>query len=303
LTTGRASQSQDLISRFLDDLAVQRRASGHTLRAYALELGRLRAALEADGPIVWTKISPDDLRRFLSGRASQVGRRSLARTVSVLRSFFSYLRRSGHAKENPAAVIRIPRFSRALPRYVSEPDLARLFSREEPCEDGARVRDRAMVELLYGSGVRASEAVSLDWRDLSLDDRRIHVRAGKGNRDRIVPMSRATAQALRALSAVERASGKAASGARPIFQNTRGSRLNVRSVARIVAAELARGGLARVNPHALRHSCATHLLDHGADLRSIQELLGHTSLSTTQRYTHVSLSHLRATHRRFHPRA
>jgi integrase/recombinase XerC len=167
-------------------------------------------------------------------------------------------------------------------------------------EDERTARDLALVEILYGSGLRAGEAVGLDWRDVALAQGQVHVRAGKGGKDRIVPLTSAARAALRALGAVSR---RASGGASPVFVGSRGTRLAVRSVGRIVARAMRDAGVAEVNPHALRHSCATHLLDDGADLRSIQELLGHASLSTTQRYTHVSLKQLRQAYQRFHPRA
>lgn len=294
----------DFLGDFLRELEVQRNSSAHTIRAYRRELERLRAALAGDDPsadVDWPSVTTDDLRRFLADRSDQVGRRSLGRTVSVVRSFFSHLRRMGLSENNPASGIGVPKFPKTLPRYLSEGDLENVLA-DRDVTDEAAARDLALLELLYGSGLRASEAVGLDWKDVSLDERRVHVRAGKGNKDRIVPVSRAAKQALQSLAAVQTTAGTNRGGNRPIFRNQRGSRLAVRSVGRIVNAAMERAGLPPMNPHALRHSCATHLLDDGADLRSIQDLLGHASLTTTQKYTHVSLSHLQKTHRRFHPR-
>jgi integrase/recombinase XerC len=323
------------IGEYLRHLRVERRASPHTLRAYGAELDRLRTALvarvaehgpEGAGPgdagvaaaaaaptpePSWSDVTADDLRRFLARRAEAVERRSLARTIAVVRSFFAFLKRRGHVPTNPAAGLGSPRFQRSLPRYVPESELGRLFAALPPPGDALAARDVALLELLYGSGLRASESVGLDWADVSLDERRVHVRGGKGGKDRIVPIGEPTAAALAALAAVTStappsAGTPATSRARAhgaVFRNRRGERLAVRSVGRIVAAALERAGLPPVNPHALRHSCATHLLDHGADLRSIQELLGHASLATTQRYTHVSLARLRSAYTRFHPRA
>lgn len=303
MAQGRRKREEDLVEGFLRELEVQRRASAHTLRAYGRELERLRAALSTDGanPVDWIRVDSDDLRRFLADRGETVGRRSLGRTVSVLRSFFSYLRRVGLAENNPASGIGVPKFPRTLPRYLGEDDVAQLFDPSR-IEDEPAARDLALLELLYGSGLRASEAVGLDWKDVSFDDQRVHVRSGKGNKDRIVPMSRAAREALKRLSTIQKTTNRDRGADHPIFRNPRGSRLAVRSVGRIVNAAMEKAGLPPMNPHALRHSCATHLLDSGADLRSIQDLLGHASLTTTQKYTHVSLSHLRDTHRRFHPR-
>ncbi len=290
------------IAAYLLHLRVERRASPHTLRAYGVELARLRQALWADDSCRWESVDADRLRRFLAERARDVGRRSLARTVATLRGFFAFLRRHGRIDGNPAATLGSPRHTRALPRYLSEAELGQMLDTAPALDGPATARDLALVELLYGSGLRASEAIGIDWADLSLDAHRVHVRAGKGGKDRIVPLGGASVAALRALAAIE-SGARGAPAAGPVFRNRRGTRLAVRSVGRIVAAATARAGLAATNPHALRHSCATHLLDRGADLRSIQELLGHASLATTQRYTHVSLARLRAAYARFHPRA
>lgn len=296
-------RQENLVEGFLRDLDVQRNCSPHTLRAYRRELERLEGALAStDEALDWTRVSADDLRRFLADRSEDVGRRSLGRTVSVVRSFFSYLRRAGVADTNPAAGIGVPKFPKTLPRYLPESDVQALFEGGAEISDEAGARDLALLELLYGSGLRASEAVGLDWSDVSLDERRAHVRSGKGNKDRIVPISKAAREALRALAAVQTTAGTPEGDRRAVFRNNRATRLNVRSVGRIVNAALDRAGLPPMNPHSLRHGCATHLLDDGADLRSIQDLLGHSSLTTTQKYTHVSLSHLRKTHRRYHPR-
>jgi len=300
-----AGQSEiDFVAIYLRDLEVQRGSSPHTRRAYRRELERLDAALARGGPdrtVAWREVTADDLRRFLAGRGEQVGRRSLGRTVSVLRSFFAYLHRVGLIDGNPAAEIGVPRFPHALPRYLAESDLAGLFE-SDVLPDEASARDRALLELLYGSGLRAGEVVALDWRDVALDQRRVHVRSGKGNKDRIVPISHPARYALERLAALQATGGGDRGPRRPVFRNRSGARLAVRSVGRIVNVAMRRAGLPPMNPHALRHRCATHLLDSGADLRSIQDLLGHASLTTTQKYTHVSLSHLRNTHRRFHPR-
>lgn len=284
---------------YLEHLRVERRASRHTLRAYDAELERLAGFL-GGAPVDWSRVDLDLLRRFLAARGATVARRSLGRTIAVVRAFFAHLKRTGALPANPAAALKTPRFRRTLPRFVAEQDMKRVFTEHRPIEDERAARDLALVEVLYGSGLRASEAVGLDWRDVAFTPGQVHVHAGKGGKDRIVPLTSAARAALRALIAVSR---RATSGASPVFVGSRGTRLDVRSVGRIVARAMRDAGVAEVNPHALRHSCATHLLDDGADLRSIQELLGHSSLSTTQRYTHVSLKQLRQAYQRFHPRA
>jgi len=283
---------------YLEHLRVERRASRHTLRAYGTELDRLVVFL-GGAPVGWDHVDIDRLRRFLAERGADVRRRSLGRTIAVLRSFFAQLKRAGTIAANPAAALRTPRFRRTLPRYVAEGELQRVLS-ERSIPDRRAARDAALLEVLYGSGLRASEVVGLDWRDVSSGQRQLHVRSGKGGKDRIVPLTSAARSALQVLASL---SGAAAAGRSAVFLGSRGTRLDVRSVGRIVARAMRDAGVAEVNPHALRHSCATHLLDDGADLRSIQELLGHASLSTTQRYTHVSLKQLHREYRRFHPRA
>ena len=251
----------------------------------------------------WSAVGTDELRAFLAARSATLERRSLGHTVSVLRSFFSWLRRTARHPANPARVLGIPRHPRTLPRHLPEDTLARLFRSEGAHRDTREARDQALLEVLYGSGLRAAEATTLDWSDVDLTQRRAHIRQGKGGRDRVVPLTGAASAALRALAACLRGTGQTASGRAPVFHGRPGQRLTTRSVGRIVGARLREAGLPALGPHALRHSCATHLLDHGADLRSIQELLGHSSLSTTERYTHVSLARLRSTYERCHPRA
>ncbi len=293
----RLGQEDPEVAAYLAHLRVERRASIHTLRAYEAELRRLAEFLDGHP---WEDVSADDLRRFLADRAGQVERRSVARTVAVMRGFFGFAKRRGRRADNPAAGLGSPRFSRSLPRWVAESDLERLFRSLPAPSDEWGARDAALLEVLYGCGLRASEAVALDWADLSLDDGRAHVRRGKGGKDRFVPLGGAAVDALRTLAALAAADGPRKG---PVFRNRSRKRLDVRSVGRILARALRACGLSEVNPHALRHSCATHLLDSGADLRSIQELLGHASLATTQRYTHVSLARLRAAYSKFHPRA
>jgi integrase/recombinase XerC len=296
VTDGPQDGRDAVVGTYLEHLRVERRASPHTLRAYGSELDRLAAALGGP-PVDWSTVDLDRLRRFLAERGADVARRSLGRTTAVVRAFFAHLKRRGTIAANPATPLRTPRFRRTLPRYVAEGELERVLDVRQPIADAVAARDAALLEILYGSGLRASEAVALDWRDVSLAQRQLHVRAGKGGKDRIVPLTSSARAALRVLGALR------AGATQPVFVGSRGSRLAVRSVGRIVARAMRAAGAAEVNPHALRHSCATHLLDDGADLRAIQELLGHASLSITQRYTHVSLKQLRQAYQRFHPRA
>jgi integrase/recombinase XerC len=298
---GTENRQDPAIEAFLRYLETERRSSPHTIRAYERELRRLRESFAEAGRAGWETTETDHLRAFLAERAEGVGRRSIGRTTSVLKSFFAWLRRRGGIDANPADPLHIPKYPRALPRALPEKTLAEAF-RPRLIDGVAAARDLALLEVLYGSGLRASEAIGLDWRDADLKRGLMHIREGKGGKDRIVPLSRPAAEALTRLRAILDTRGGAPSKS-PLFRNLRGTRLSSRSVGRIVQAWLDRSGFPHVTPHALRHSCATHLLDSGADLRSIQDLLGHASLATTQRYTHVSLGKLRRVYDDCHPRA
>jgi integrase/recombinase XerC len=202
---------------------------------------------------------------------------------------------------SPARALRSPRTQRRLPAILPEDDVRRLI--EADSEDGgpAALRDRAILETLYSSGLRVSELVGLNWRDLDDEVGMVLVRSGKGNKDRMVPIGE---PALDALKAWRRAMPKAWELDGPVITNLRGGRLTTRAVENILAQRIVAAGLgSSITPHGLRHCFATHMLNAGADLRSIQEMLGHASLATTQRYTHVSVKHLKEVYRRAHPRA
>jgi integrase/recombinase XerC len=275
-----------LLERFDDWLSAERGASPHTRRAYRHTLQRLVDELGegVDLDSLCAEALRHVLRRIETGRAPATRSRHRA----ALRTFFAWRAREiGRADGSPAHGLRGPRSGRPLPRVPSEP------AAEAACESAVSPRDRALVELLYGSGLRVSEAAALDWADLDLSEGTVEVRRGKGGKARRVPLP---GEALRALRRLREG---AADG--PVFRNRRGGRLSDRSMRRIVRRQGLQAGVGGLHPHALRHACATHLLDRGADLRSIQEILGHRNLSTTQRYTHVSRAGLREVHRRAHP--
>ncbi len=299
-----------LIDGYLAYLEGERALSAHTLRAYRGDLERFLAFLAEDflarpaGEIRPEAVDALAVRSFLAALARRgVGRRSQGRALAALRSCFRWGCRVGALASNPAARVRTPKAPRTLPDHLRPGEVESLI--EAPAGDGAlERRDRALLELLYATGLRISEAVSLDWRDLDLAGRTLRV-LGKGGKERLVPFGRPALAALRAWrdrwESVRRAGSD---GGEPVFLNRRGGRLTDRSARRTVdrwveAAALRRG----IHPHTLRHTFATHLLERGADLRAIQELLGHASLATTQRYTHVDLEHLLAVHRAAHPRA
>jgi integrase/recombinase XerC len=294
----------DPLEEFLTELAAERRCSRHTVAAYRRDLLRTlgrdaegRARFSAEG---WTREHLERCLRDLFRRGLAAS--SAARAVAAWRSFGAFCLRRGLLSANPAAALPLPRQSRRLPRTLPGRELAQALDAVGG-DDLPSLRDRALLEVSYSSGLRLSELVGLDLGDVDPRAALLRVR-GKGSRERIVPVGAPALAALaRYRSAAEREGAPAGPGD-PVFAGRRGRRLSGRTVQRVVARRLA--GVARglgVSPHALRHSFATHMLDAGADLRVIQELLGHRSLGTTQIYTHVSRGRLRKVYERAHPRA
>jgi integrase/recombinase XerC len=297
---------QTAIARFLQYLKVERNASGLTIKSYREDLAALVEYLkELLGKVPAPgEVSTVELRGYVAAlHEAGYARTTIARRQASLRSFFRFGQREGWTKSNPAKPLRNPRKSRALPHFLSSDDIERLLTAPQGDQPLER-RDRAILEVLYSAGLRVSELAGLNASDLDVGAGTLRVR-GKGRRERIAPVG---SYALRALSdwlAVRRVSAREKQGpAAPVFVNKFGRRLTTRSVGRLLEKHLAVAGLDhRTTPHTLRHSFATHLLDRGADIRSVQELLGHKSLVTTQIYTHVSTAGLRAAYERAHPRA
>jgi integrase/recombinase XerC len=299
------------IQRFATYLETERRVSPHTLRAYLVDLDQYARYLEGlSQPLVPS--SPALIRGFLARQAGENGATSLARKLSSLRSLYRFLVREGLAPGNPARTVASPKRPKRLPEVLPEDEVAALV--EAPAEGEPEalaaplaLRDRAFLELLYASGLRVSELTGLDTGDLDLAQRLVRV-LGKRNKERIVPFGCSAADALRryleeAWPVLAAGKDHARAGA-AVFLNFRGGRLTGRSVARLLDKWVLASGLPRhVHPHVLRHCFATHLLGNGADLRGIQELLGHASLSTTQRYTHLDWKRLAAVYDAAHPRA
>jgi integrase/recombinase XerC len=229
----------------------------------------------------------------------------MARKLASLRSFYRYLQREGVVGLNPAQAVRTPKQPKHLPRVLTKDDAAALMEFPGNLTRGS-IRDRALLETLYSTGARVSELVGINLEDLRASEGLVHLR-GKGRKERIVPIGEVALQAIqsyldqRPLKDPRALTTKPVSS--PVFRNNRGGRLTTRSVARLVARYSNRLAGGSVSPHTLRHSFATHLLDEGADLRSIQEMLGHASLSTTQKYTHLAMDQLQAVYDRAHPRA
>ena len=292
------------IGRFLVYLSSERGGSPLTLKSYREDLLQLEEFLRSAGCRGPGEASSVLLRRFASGlHAAGYAASTVARKLASTRSFYAFGQREGWVRTNPAKPLRSPRRARKLPKFLTGEEIARLLATPQPQAAGG-LRDRAILELMYSSGVRVRELVSLDDADLDLRNATVRVR-GKGRRERLGIVGRHARAALEAwLAARPRQATPSPRGSRPLFTNKLGGRLSVRGVARLLEKHLAVAGLTgRASPHTLRHSFATHLLDAGADIRSVQELLGHKSLVTTQIYTHVTTSRLLDAFDKAHPRA
>ncbi|HTM23984.1 MAG TPA: tyrosine recombinase XerC [Vicinamibacterales bacterium] len=331
---------REQLKAFLEHLRLNENASAHTVRAYESDLSQYLAFLASDLKCRVSDLTPASLdhlhaRAFLGDRNRRGNSKaSAARKLSAIRAFGRYLRREGVLDGDPAALVGTPKREQRIPSHLALEEMSKLLDAPDTSDPLGR-RDKAILELFYASGLRLSELVGLDLPDVNLSGRVVRV-LGKGRKERIVPFNRSTADALRAwladreqylrpmaqdsrqrgqspVAQDSRVKGQTASRRRtpgsdrrrePLFLNYQGGRLSTRSVDKLVRRYMAvfstRFG---ISPHALRHSFATHLLEAGADLRAIQELLGHARLSTTQRYTHVNAAQLIDTYRKAHPKA
>ncbi len=299
------------IDRFTRYLQYERNVSPHTVRNYQSDLHQFRDFLvQANGgaPVTLEKIGALEIRSFLAFLFEREEKKpTVARKLAAVRSFFKFLSRDGVLNENPALGISSPKLPKTLPRIMSEEETNRFLdqvAQESERGSPAMQRDRAILELLYGSGLRVSELVGLDLRSVNLGDGMLVVR-GKGRKDRVVPFGSKARNALaNYLPVRERVLQEAKTSGSALFLNLHGRRLTTRSVHRIVKHSVrAFGPPVHVSPHSLRHAFASHLLAEGADLRSIQEMLGHSSLSTTQKYTQVSIQRLIEVYDKTHPKA
>lgn len=314
----RAAQHslRDLARDYLTFLELNRNVSAHTLRAYRTDLDLWLTWLAENRGVRPSQLDlaafdSDGVRGFLGALHDRGNSRaSTARRLAALRGFARYLLREEMIEGDPTAAVGAPRKEKTLPAHLSAPDMDRLLEAPDASTVAGR-RDAAILELFYASGLRLSELVGLDLEDVNLAGRVVRV-MGKGAKERLVPFNQATARALRAMMADHASlpAGRRQAPARhrrlrhPLFLNLRGGRLTTRSVDRIVRRYVGEAGIpGGISPHALRHTFATHLLQAGADLRAIQELLGHAQLSTTQRYTHLDVQHLMEVYRGAHPRA
>jgi integrase/recombinase XerC len=309
------------LKAFLQYLKLNRHVSPHTVRAYDSDVTQYLAFVASETGKKMSELGPADLDmpsvRAHIGELNKTGkaRSSVARKLSGLRTFVKYLRREEVIEHDPTAMAVAPKRDQTIPTHLSEPEIARLIETPDTGDPLGR-RDRAILELFYASGLRLSELVAIDLEDLNLSERMVRV-MGKGGKERILPFNQSTVAALKAWmkdrAAIrvtrEPVSPKRPKAAKaetrdPLFVNYRGSRLTGRSVDRLLRRYVAQCSTRMgISPHALRHSFATHLLQRGADLRAIQELLGHARLSTTQRYTHVNATQLIEVYRKSHPRA
>ena len=293
-------------ARFLQYLRVERNASDLTLKSYREDLEALIEYLtDLRGSVPAPQdVGTVDLRGYVAAlHEAGYAKTTIARRLASMRSFFRFGQREGWTKANPAKPLRNPRKARSLPHFLSSDDVDRLLA-APPKSEPLGKRDRAILEVLYSAGLRVSELAALNSGDLDFDGGTVRVR-GKGRRERIAPIGSYAIRALKDWLAVRNLSPTEKSGPHaPVFVNKFGRRLTTRSIGRMLEKYLRATGLdQRTTPHTLRHSFATHLLDRGADIRSVQELLGHKSLVTTQIYTHVSTAGLRAVYERAHPRA
>ena len=300
----------DQIEKFIHSLATEKGYSEHTVRNYRIDLSqfldfvREKQALEAEEALL-AGIDFRLIREYFGRLFGRYTRTTIARKLSALRSFFAFLEKRGISQGNPAADVSTPKQEKTLPTYLPVDDMFRLLERPDRGKP-LGLRDLAMLEVLYSCGIRVSELSGLNLSSVDFDQRLVRV-VGKGDKERIVPIGREALKALQAyLDASVSVRKKAGidSWNSPLFLNYRGGRLSPRSISKIVKKYGREGGLMQdITPHSLRHTFATHLLDGGADLRSVQELLGHVSLSTTQKYTHVSLDKLMEIYDKAHPRS
>jgi len=287
-------------------LAEEKGYSPHTVDNYCRDVG---AFCECMGGRNLAAAGPDDVRSYIYFLGRDNKPSTVARKLSALQTFYLFLRQRGEVAHNPLAGINRPRQGRHIPVFLTVDEVFRLVEAPEEGRDTFAARDRAILELLYATGARVAELVALGLSDLDFDEEMLKV-TGKGNRERLVPFGSPAAEALqryfpqRRELLRQRAQRGHALEKDALFVNSRGSRLTTRSVERIVSQYAQRAGIiTRVTPHALRHSFATHLLEMGADLRMVQELLGHASLSTTQKYTHLTVDRLMEVYDKAHPMA
>lgn len=295
--------SDDLIDQFLRRLTVEKDYSVNTLRAYGRDLAQFADFLDGRGGAM-PDATVHDVRAFMATlQVKGLARSTRARRMAAVRSFYRDLLRRGEIKRNPMTALRSPRREQKLPSFLTLAEVERLLTQPDT-KTWIGCRDLAMMETLYGGGVRVGEMVALNHADVDLRQGILRVR-GKGKKERMVPAGRCAVEAIRRYLSCRADDRPAARDANALFVTARaGGRISARSVRRVLKKYLVMAGLdPDLSPHSLRHSFATHMLSAGADMRAVQELLGHENLSTTQIYTHLSHEHLKETYDKAHPRA
>jgi len=295
-----STTSDPLVDKFLQHLTLERRLSPRTIDAYRRDLADFLNWHPDQGRLDWSKLQQTEIRSYAAQRHRQgLSAKSLQRRLAALRSFFRFLNREGLGQQNPAIGVRAPKVKRKLPATLDVDQLGHLL--ELPGETPLDLRDQAIMELLYSSGLRLAELISIDLHDLDRNDAMLEV-TGKGNKTRRLPVGR---KALQAISQWLQAREELAKvGEMALFVSQRGGRLSARSVqSRLALRAKQQGAPQHVHPHLLRHSFASHLLESSGDLRAVQELLGHADISTTQIYTHLDFQHLAEVYDQAHPRA
>ena len=301
-----ASELTALLEDFAADLAVGKGFSPNTVKAYTSDVSDLASFMESKNQHEISDLDLELVRDWL-WRVSEKGlsKTTLARKSASIRAFTAWLYKNGNLDSDPGLKLRSPKASRTLPKVVSREAMSGIFEKLEPSatpDNPAAIQDLLMIELLYGSGIRVSELVGLNLEDIDYGRKILRV-TGKGNKQRMVPFSDPAGDALETWIRVGRPQFENEVSQSALLINSRGKRVGVRQVYALVASLLSDTAVGQAGPHALRHSAATHLLDGGADLRAVQELLGHSSLATTQIYTHVSVDRLKQGYLKAHPRA
>lgn len=299
-----APDIREICAAFLRSAAAERDLSPHTIAAYCSDLAQFTDWARRSDALALTDIDRKLLRRYVAYLSERdLARRSIVRKASAIRSLLRWASLQGLCLPHAADDLSVPKLDRPLPKVMKAPDAAALCELP-PVDDPLGVRDRALIEILYGSGLRVAELCGLDLGDVDLRHRMMRV-VGKGRKERRVPMTDPAGAAVAKYCHEARPQLLRPHGPTPsaLFLNTRGSRIGPRSVRALLAKYSSSQGGRAISPHTMRHSFATHLLDGGADLRVVQELLGHESLATTQIYTHVSTERLRAVYEQSHPRA
>ena len=293
--------AQQQLDRYLDMLQIQKRMSAHTLEAYRLDLVRLLAYCDSIRLDAWEALRDHHIRAHIAARHRVgMGSRSLQRELSSIRGFFNYLTAEHHINLNPASGVSAPKSPRKLPKPLDVDSMAAMLDAQQ--DDGLEVRDVAMWELFYSSGLRLSELTDLDCPDIDLDAGSVFVRSGKGKRSRYVPVGGKACEAIRLWLQIRVI--YAGDSQLALFLSRLGKRIAPRSVQQRLERWRVKLGLdARIHPHRLRHSFASHMLEGSGDLRAVQELLGHSSIATTQIYTHLDFQRLAAVYDQTHPRA